>query len=268
MKRLLVILTTLLLLPFGLKAMVLRPVPTTVWGVVGIKPTTVSLQQAVLCLGLSNSTLAMNTVTKNFPDTIWIRRGDFFPAMTFGAGKVTYNLSVGFDSTKALRWSVPNGTEIVMVLGCNNVAWRWTEIKPSVTATAVAPALLDSSTVPLALTQKASGVTIPWRNWLAALSILALFGLVLAVLYWIFRQIGNPVNGGPGIAPTKPEPEAGPEAVQFETELDERDEDIDVLNRLLAHAETQREGLIKNRQLELQKTAEVTEAELRRLREL
>jgi len=158
MKKIWGIAMILVLLPFGVKA-------ATKWDMVGNRPTSISLNRSVETLGLSAT-----SVTSTFPDTIWVRKGDYFPVMTFGPGSVCRDIYVGFDSTKALRWSQSDGTEVIFVLGCNNVGHRPATLQPQ----AAAPVETLAAAAPT------SNCPFQWW-WLLPL-------LLLIPLFWLWRR--------------------------------------------------------------------------------
>jgi hypothetical protein len=154
-------------------AVVLAVMPYSVqgavkWDVVGHNQTTISLNRAVQALGIVDFSLHYP-----FPDTIWVRRGEYFTAMTFGPGSICKDVFVGFDSTRALRWVLKNGpepgAELVLVLDCNNVGIRPYTVQPVLPAPMIPPTLVTTN-----------GCPFPWW-WLLPL-------LLLIPLFWLWRR--------------------------------------------------------------------------------
>ena len=212
---------------------------------------------------LANERIALKAVTTTFPDTIWVKKFDFFPEMTFGAGKVCQEVYALFDdSTKALCWKLSDGAEIVFVLGCNNVAWRRTEIAPPVATIVPAPVVAKTT----------------WDNRsrdsvLKGLGILFFVGLFIAFLVWLIRQIIratplNPPTAAPvtSTAPTPPTPPMTEE--EFNSALQQHDENIRSMERISQDIRGTRRELIDERLRQLDAATLATEAERRRVRNL
>ncbi len=254
-------LTVALLLAFSFSA---QAEALHVWDSVGVNPNRLSRLDGIKCFGIPHPERITEVITATFPDTVWIHKGELFAAVTFGNGKIQENVIIGFDSTRALMWT-GSDFELFEVLGCTNLAIRARFVPhflPAPTQPAPTPAVVSTAT-------EKTGVALPWQNWLAGLGILLLFGLIAGFLVWLFRRLANSPGGTPVVPPTTtttaPIPPTPDDATDFEAHLDEHDENIRALNRLLDGEETRRQALIDNRLIELDKTAQATEAERQRL---
>lgn len=252
-----------LLLPFGFKVSAVT-LPH-LWEKVGENPNRLSRLDGIKVI-LRDTVEAKRLVTETFPDTVWIYCNHYFDVVTYGNGKRWDNVMVGFDSTRALKWS---GKEYKLyeVLGCTNLALEILHEPaavpgPTPTNTANAPAFATTSPMP-------SEVTIPWKNWLAGILLLFLFGLVLALIYWVFRQINaNPVpTGTSGTSPVAP-PAPPMTEEEFNDELERHDENIRSMERMLQDERNRRQNLIDERLRLLDEAALATETERRRIRNL
>ncbi|PIS41710.1 MAG: hypothetical protein COT25_01660 [Candidatus Kerfeldbacteria bacterium CG08_land_8_20_14_0_20_42_7] len=116
MKRILtftLVLAVLVALPFSIHA--------KEWSTVGTNPTTTSIVETMKKMDFD--TAVVRFVQQNFPDTTYVMKGMIFNQASQGDAKIQNNVTIGFDSTKALVWRTGD-LDVYYVLECNNVLWK------------------------------------------------------------------------------------------------------------------------------------------------
>lgn len=107
------VLTILVALPFSIQA--------KEWSTVGANPTVTSIVETMKKMDFD--TTVIRFVQQNFPDTTYIVKGMIFNQGSQGNAQIQNNVTIEFDSTKALVWRTGN-LDVYYVLECNNVLWK------------------------------------------------------------------------------------------------------------------------------------------------
>lgn len=228
MKRILtftLVLAVLVALPFSIHA--------KEWSTVGTNPTTTSIVETMKKMDFD--TAVVRFVQQNFPDTTYVMKGMIFNQASQGDAKIQNNVTIGFDSTKALVWRTGD-LDVYYVLECNNVLWK----AACTESQTIAPAPEESPApvVTPATTNDAGSFFADWFTKLLKIGLGALLALLLLValiallrLLWRVLQHGweSTTTAATPPAPPAPITPIVPPAAQ----TDPLAEQIELLKRLL-----------------------------------